>query len=204
MAATKADVSNLALAFLKNSKRIVNFDTDLSEQAKICRQFYDEVRLRILGDWPWPFATSYRTLALSTVAPPAQWRFSYLYPAATVRVRHVQDEFRRDARDSAWPFGQAINTDGVRVIYTNRQDAIVEVTEDVDDVAIYGADALFVDCFRLLLASEIAPTLAGNDKKGLGVKALAAYEKAMPRAAAAAANEERTDQDPESEFIRCR
>lgn len=199
MADSKAEIANLALAFLKNSKRITNLDTDTSVHADIVRQFYDVRRRKVLRAIPWPFARKFITLALVEENPTAEWLYSYRYPASTIALRRILNDVRTAAPPIPYLEGSDITG---KLVYTDRQDAVVEVTADIEDVTIFDED--FVDALRLGLAHDIAPTLAGDDKAGLGVKALAAYDKALLRAAAAAHNEEQPDPPPDSEFIRCR
>lgn len=202
---TTGQVANLALAFLKNSQRIVNLDTDDSEQAVAIRLVFDTVLRRVLRAVPMPWSRGYMTLAETGDDPPTdEWDFAYTYPSGIVALRRIQSSVRRDTKDTRISYLVAANADADgQIILTDEPQAKVEVTVEVG-VDIYGQDDLFVKALYLALAAEVAPVLAGNDKKGRGALALRMYEQAINEAAAAAQSEEQQDEDSDSEFIRCR
>src|SRR5690606_25121463 len=84
-----ASIVNRALARIGSSKQIANVETENSREAISARLVFDDERDYVLRDFPWPFATAYRTLALVSEAPNGDWGYAYRYPSDCLYVRRI-------------------------------------------------------------------------------------------------------------------
>lgn len=199
--ASNTEICNIALSHVGVGKSIANLDTEQSQEAVVCRVFFETVRDAVLRDFAWPFAS--RTVAVGLIEedPNDEWDYSYRYPTDCLSIRRVLSGVRNDTHQSRVPYKIAQDDDG-RLIYCDTEDAEIEYTVRAEDPELYSPDFVMALSFRL--AFYIAPRLTGGDPFGLGSRALKMYEYEISKAKASAANEEQYDNLPESEFIRTR
>ena len=203
MSRTKTDIVNMALAHLGINVSIADLDKDRSQEALACRLFYYDHRDNLLRSYPWPFCTSFGTLALVTdftAVAGAEWRYSYRVPGNVLMVRRVAGFKRTDSRQSRIPYRVMSDSQG-ELLYTDMQNAEIEFTQKLEE-QYFKTD--FVQAQALGLAVLVAPKLTAGDPFGLGKRAAALYTVALTAAQANASNEEQPDQNVEAESIRAR
>ena len=202
MPSSATDICNRALARIGNQQFITHLDTEASQQADLCRLFYEQSRDRLLEEFPWPFATRFDTLQLVEEADEQpwadQWDYAYKYPVECLRVRRILTaNGPRDPDPAPFEVGQA---DGVRLIFTNESEAKAEYTLRAKDTAMF--DPLFVSALSWLIAFEIALPL--SVKNDLRRAAFEGYMVDLNKAAAKWANEGQPPIEPESSIVRAR
>lgn len=198
---SKTDICNLAISHLGSGVEISDFETDLSEEAKACRVYYDMCRDIVLRDFWWPFARKIVTLGLVDEDPDNEWGYSYRYPSDALMIRRLQSGTRNDTRQSEIVFNVASDDDGSLVL-TDAREAIAEYTFRNENVSRYPAD--FVEALSYRLAAFISPRICGGMAANKKTEMMQLYSLATGKASANAANEMKADEQPESEFIRAR
>lgn len=201
MAETVEQITNMALGHLGISKEMVDFDTDTTKEAAACRLFYAQARDECLRDFPWAWATRVEELTQDQTTPNDEWTYSYDLPSDIIRISRIFSGFRPETAYARVPF-RVVSDGSAAQLHTNQADAVLEYIEKVTDVEMFPPD--FVQMLSLLLASYIAPRVAGGDDFKLGDKALQKYEWARNRAWANAANEQQSEEPADSSFITIR
>ena len=199
-------ICNTALARIGVTMAITSL-AERSKEAMQCTLFYAEVRDRVLGAAPWPFARKMAALQL-TGTPPSKWTYRYQVPNDCLRIREVYPSGWTGPVDNCLgrmpsmrvAYELASGDDNNLVLDTHQEQAVIEYTARVTNPAQF--DAAFASAFAWALAAEIALPLA----KGVEYarNAAAAYEKEINEALARALNEEPADLHPESEFVTVR
>lgn len=195
------DICNMALSHLGIGKEIGNVETDDDEEAAAFNRFYETSRDEVLRDFVWPFAMVTTDLGLVEEDPTNEWRFSYRYPSNALKLKRIQSGVRNDNMDSRIPY-RITRDDGGLLLYTDLEDAIMEYTFRETDPGRFPAD--LVTALSFLLAFKMAPRLTKGDPFKLGNRAFEAYGMWIGRARSNAANEEVSEREPDSEFIRAR
>jgi len=85
---SQVSIANLALANLNSTKFITSFD-DTTSEARLCAQFYDQVKDEVLRDFAWPFATVTVSLVLVEMQPTLEWGYSYRLPSDCLAARRL-------------------------------------------------------------------------------------------------------------------
>ncbi len=199
--ASITDVCNMALSHLGISKEIGNVTTEQSTEAAACRRFYDSTRESVLTDYAWPFAARFYILNLVEESPNNEWAYSYRYPSGCLTIRRILSGLREDTDDSKIPYKIAQDDQGI-LIYTDKEDAEVEYTADVDDEDLFSASFKLALSYRL--AGYIAPRLTAGDPFKLGDKAMAKYELEISKAVATAFNENKMNSPQNTPSIQAR
>lgn len=199
--ASKTEIANMAVSHIGASIDIANLQTEKSEAAAACRRFYQPALKEALRDFPWPFATKIDALALIEEDPNDEWAYSYRYPSDCMFFRRVLSGVRNDTRQTRSPHKIAQDDQGW-VLYSDREDAQGEYTVYVNDPSRYPPD--FIMAFSLLLASYIAPRIAGGDPFKMGERALRIYAYSIGKARSNSVNEQQDEEPPQSEFINAR
>lgn len=198
---SKTEICNLAITHLGVGKTINDVDTESSEEALICRRYYDTVRDMTLRDFEWPFATKIATLSLVASNPTAEWAYSYRYPSDCLMITRILSGVRNDSRQSRAPYKILRDNTGL-LIYSDEVTAQIEYIAKTDDPTFYTPD--YIMALSLRLAVYIAPKLTKGDPYGMANKVMAMYIQEISRAQASATNEGQRDEMPDSEFVRVR
>ena len=195
-------ICNMALGHLGVGKEIAALTTENSQEARSCRRFYEMARDSVLEAYPWPFATKRVTLGLIEADPNDEWGYSYTYPSDCVAMRRILSGIRDDSVDTRTPY--KIEKNGTaKVIYTDKEDAILEYTYRNTATEEYSAQ--FMLCLSLRIAAYIAPSITAGDPFKVGERALKLYHYELGVARMNAGNEESPDPtQPEAESIRAR
>ena len=201
MAVSEAQICNLALAHIKQTKStIANLDTDIGNTAVQCRIHYDVCRRFVLTDHDWNFATQRITLADISSDPmsPTTWNYRYDYPSNCLKIRNIQP---LNKTSSPVPYVIELEEDGSGLsILTDTQDARAIYTQDVDNTTLFSPG--FIQALSWYLASELAPALSGSEN--IQEAALTIYRNAIAAAQAVDSGEGQQDPDLDSPWERAR
>lgn len=198
---SNTEICNIALSHLGVGKEISNLETEQSQEASACRRFYDTALEEVLRDFKWAFATKIEALALIELNPNTEWTYSYHYPTNCIAIRRILSGYRNDTRQSRSPYKIAFDDSG-RIIFSDEVDAFVEYTYRIEDPQYYPSD--FVMAFSYRLANLLAARLTAGDPFNLQEKTFALYQAHINKAAINSFNEEQSDEEVASEFIRTR
>ena len=175
-------IVNEALARIGVSKQVADLRTDLTIEAVVARlnMRYDvESTLR---DYPWPFATTYKRLALvaGSAASPvnADWTYAYRRPWDCMFERRLVVARGYAADPTPPPF--ALGSDaGGGLIYCNVANVTLEYTGR-KICPTYEGDVLFRDALAWRVAERLAPALTRIEAKAQACRQ--AYELALQKA----------------------
>lgn len=166
---SEVDLCNLALSHLGDEADIIAISPpDGSRQAAHCARFYPLARDAVLQSFPWSFATKRITLAAMTNPSPHDWQYAYALPATCLRPLSALTpgmpaaNFGNDESDAgSFPYVLETGQDGIRVLYTNVQTAVLRYVDKVTDTTAF--PPLVVLAISRLLASFLAgPILKGE------------------------------------------
>lgn len=196
--ATDVSICNMALARIGISSFISSLN-EANNEARVCALFFEEVRDRVLRDYPWNFAKKRVTLA-DAGTPPSEWAFKYSYPSDCIKARYIVPVGLRNPRNDQRIQFEVGNEGGQKVIYTNQETAELVYTYRVTDPTLF--DAMFSSAFAYLLGGEIAMPL--SVKYELAKAARDAYRLEVQSAAAHSLDEQQEGPEPVSELITVR
>lgn len=162
---TETSICNLALAEC-GSKRVASID-DSTNEARICKTFYEQVRDEVLRSHPWNFAMERAILSELTPAPLFGWCKKFGLPSDFLRLVEMNDW---EAPDGVGPTEMWV-IEGSALL-TNEDCARIRYVSAVTDTSKF--DALFTKALSTLLASKIATNITGD--RTLGPQLLARYE----------------------------
>ena len=205
MAVSDVLICNQALSRIGNGQVIASI-AEASTEAAACSLHLDTCRERLLAESPWPFATSYATLALVSEDPNEDWGYAYRVPVDCITVRRVFPAFDSAGvgGDGRAMVGRTVFTIGHdtagRLLLCDLEGAGLEYTARVTNPSFYPPS--FVSALAWLLASEIAMPLARDSK--VVMMALQMYGMELGHAKSLAANERTPDAVPDVEAIRVR
>ncbi len=200
---SKAKIFNLALGMLLLARRIIDTDTDPSNEAKVLNVHYDVALSAALEDMDLDGTSSQITLELVEQDPTDLWGYAYKYPSNCAFFRRLQSSAIMDKRSTHVPRRIAIHDDQ-KVIFTNQESAIAEFIPN--DVPINSLSANAGLCVAAKLAILSAPLATG---KG-ALKLIEALEKKYVLFKAEAQDHDRrenfnfVDPEDESEFVEAR
>lgn len=207
MATSSTAICNRALRHLGVSKTITS-TADRSNEARACLDFYDDVVDEVLRDFDWPFARRHVALAQVTEDPTSEWQYGYRLPGDVLAVRRILNGsgVRTETETTKIPFLFTADASG-GLLYTDLQatssaPVVVRYTTRVTDVTQFPPD--FGRSLELLLAAYMAPSLTEGDELKLRERAFGLYAARLGMAKVNAANEERQDVPPDSEFVSVR
>lgn len=184
MGKTATDICNMALARIGVSQFLLDYSNDQSNEAKVCRIFYDNVRDRVIQELPWNFAT--RTATLTDIGtPPSRWAYRYRYPVDCITARKVTVSGAPSSIESAEFEVVEDEAAGSLAICTNQQSAVLIYTAKITNTILFSQ--AFIDTFAWALATEIAAPLSAEPK--MATAAGNAYTVALLRAAGRHLNE---------------
>jgi hypothetical protein len=200
--ATEVQIFNLCLKWLGSDKPIASF-SEASKAAAIANDSFAVQRDYVLRDFPWPFATRYKTLNLVDGLDEAyneDYQYAYRYPAGCLFVRRIVTALgRTDPHPPAFAIAE---DDQGGLILTDVEDAKIEYTHAVTDAGRF--DPMFVVMLAWKLASVAAPSLSRVEK--MAETAMKMYEIEKTKAQSRAANEGQTDteNEPDASWIEAR
>lgn len=202
MPSTTVRIKNLALAHIGHSI-FIDDDNEAGNEPDVLNVLFDDALAVVLEDFWWSFARRFETLGLVTdfteEETPQKWNYAYRYPVNVVTIRGIVTGARELETDPAeWEVGSDATG---RLIYTNQEECIVEVTALITDATLY--PSMFSMALSWYLAFLIVPALAKD--KSIAGQMLNMYNAAMMTAEAKDANESHySPTHQESESIRAR
>jgi len=179
MITTTTEICNLALARL-GARRIANYESDTTTEAKACRLQFELVRDGLLRRHQWDFATTSKMLSRLATDPLSEQESAWQMPADCVRIIRLSSGDQNQPLQDFARRGRAILTNGVDT---------VELVYVSNAVPLQEWDSLFVDAIVLSLAGRIAgdvtqnPAMAAECKQELEALALPTAQTADAREA---------------------
>jgi hypothetical protein len=195
------NVAQMALSHIGSGRSITDIDTDISEEARALRTFQDVAIKTAMRAAPWSFCTEILALGLVEEDPNDEWDYSYRYPSTAVGIRRILSGARTDTSDTRSPYKIARDSSG-KLIFSDEEDAEAEITVYVSDVSQWPED--FKLAVSYLWAALVCPRVTKEDPMKIKRDLLGLYNMSVLEAKVNNHNEEQPDQEPDSEFIRCR
>jgi hypothetical protein len=204
--ASEVDICNLALAHLGDRATVSSISPpEGSAQAEHCARFYTVARDLVLEAHEWGFATKRANLALLTDTPPPGFQFVYQLPSDCRNIIDLIDPnaptfYPIDESCGHWQddaftmpavaYELEARTDGVSVIYTSLENAMIRYVASVTDTTKFSAQV--VDAIAWLLAAYLAgPVVKGDTGAAMASSCMKAYTLSLSKATANDANNRR-------------
>lgn len=203
MAKTVVDICNMALGRIGVSRYISDIN-EPSNEARVCRVFYESTRDRVLSDFDWNFATSYAALQ-DIGSPPVGWLYRYRYPNNCMKVCKVMEtpdtDTDTDTEPPAVPFSVVEDeANGELAICCNILTPTLKFTRRITIPSLFSWS--FINALAWALAAELAIPLAAQP--GYATAANNAYTASLVQGMARNLNEAKEQPAPESEFLTAR
>lgn len=188
---SEVDICNLALGYLGDTATVASISPpEQSAQAQHCARFYPIARDSLQEMHTWGFCTKRVTLAAFATSEASEWDYAYASPsdmlnAIAVLPPDANDDYTPSSTVPATPYGMAYsaypsaapttvggpyapqpfscetNAEGVDVIYSDQQNAVLRYSGSVTDTGRFSP--LFVTTLAYYLASFLAgPLIKGN------------------------------------------
>ncbi len=199
MSNSSAGICNQALGKIGISQFIADLDTEQSNEARVCRVYYEAARDRVLSAMPWGFAK--RTAELQDIGtPPAGWLFRYRYPNDCLKARKLIET-------GATIEGQGVDfcvvedeANGGKAICANSHPVSLIYSARITNVNLF--TQAFNDTFSWSLAADIASPLSAAT--GMAQAANQAYTAMLTQSGAADMNEGKEQATGDCELISVR
>jgi len=149
MAVSKDDICNTALTHI-SAATVEDVETDTSNEAILCRRFYDKAREIALRGFEWSFATRRVTLAEVELDDSyLEYAYGYTLPSDHLRTISIKSNGQGDIWD------QTIENDGTqKILLTDCPEAVLRYIADIEDVTQF--DSLFIQALEYQLAAKLA------------------------------------------------
>lgn len=221
--ASDVDICNNALGLLGDPGTIVSISpASGSAEAVHCARFYPIARDSLINMHSWGFATKRVNLALLADTPPSSWQYVYQSPADVLNYLAVFDPNASDDYSSSYPqagslnasaayssmvgvytpqqFAVELDANGVSVIYTNQQNAILKYSARVTDTSLF--DPLFSEALTWLLAAKLAgPLIKGSEGRAASRECLQEFKGFLAMARESDSNSHRQHVAPSTDWI---
>lgn len=156
---SKAKIFNLALSALLLQRRIVNTDTDTSNEGKVLESHYEVAFMSALEDMDLDSTSSIITLELLEEEPNDLWYYAYKYPRRCAFLRRLVSGVVTDTRSTHIDKRVAIH-EGQKVIFTNQMEAKAEII--MNDIPLSSLSSTAIIAISLRLAVLSAPLIVGK------------------------------------------
>jgi hypothetical protein len=145
-------ICNLALGEI-GAAAITSLD-EASQEARVCKRFYDKTRDEALRAHHWNFATKRCSLTRLSIAPAFGWEFQYQLPSDFLRARSWNNR-------NVW-IGAGINYFQIEQdrLLSNDEESNMRYIFRQEDATKF--DSLFTNALSILLASKIAAAITGS------------------------------------------
>lgn len=191
MAISKVDIVNMALSVLGSKQTIQDIDSDQSTEARTANLHYENALKTALSFSNWSFATTWATSALLSDSPPDDWAYMYAMPANAVKVIEIVDTL--DSRLNKPAKFTKANYGGQLVLLTDTKSPTWRYIYLNEIPGTYSPE--FVDALAAQIAYRLAMPL--TRKLDLQVRAQEQYKNLISAAAAADANEQTLNEEPD-------
>lgn len=167
-------VCNLALAEVGDSYSLTDIN-ETSNQAAVCRLFFEPTRDYMLREHPWNFARQLSALSRLADAPPFGWDNQFQLPADFLRLVEFNG---LDVWQVEGSYQVANGPSGGLVLMTDDNRAEIIYVKRITDANLF--DPLFVDALAKTLAARISTKISKDEsvKDRLVAQAKAALGKA--------------------------
>ena len=197
MAISSVQICNMALAAVGHGDTIASFEED-SQNARVCRIYYEQVRDQCLEDVDWRFASRRRALVkVDDSDAVTEWAYRYQYPTDCLVMREIISLPRSKRSDQRIPFAVESDADHGLVILTDQSDAIARYTAKVEDPSWWPRS--FVDYLVYSLAEKLGQALRVDPNITMQMVQLA--ERAKGKAIAVNSRQGQKDADPDARHI---
>jgi hypothetical protein len=137
-----------------NATPLVNYDTDVTNNAKLCRTFYPSTRDATLRGYPWSFAIARKALTADPAAPVFGFDKKFALPAVPYCLRVLE----LDDADIDW------KVEG-RFLVCNNATVSIKFISRVENTQLY--DSLFIQALSTRLAAVLCKPITGSADVGL-------------------------------------
>lgn len=219
------DICNLALSHLGDSASVSSIDPpEGSAQAEHCARWYPIARDTLLSSHAWNFASKRASLASLEYEVVAGWTHAYALPSDCLEAVAILDpnstgDYTENYANQDWhshsgyplrPSDTARDyviesgTDGVPILFTNQQYAVLRYVYTVTDTTRF--TPIVANAISWLLASYLAgPVVKGMEGAQMARACLQAYENVeLPKAKMHDARQRRVKQDLSPNWIKNR
>lgn len=206
---SSVDIANMALAHVGSRSHIESF-SERSEEARVCRLWYEPSRVTCLESHNWNFARKRQLLTLdSDPAPTGVWTYRYQYPSDCIKARELINPYNpyqwqqtpSYMDPDAVPFEIELDSSGERrTLVTNLKQATLLYTADISNTALF--THYFVMALSYALANRIAYSL--THKSSIAEETMSQFLMWRDQAAKLDANEHIPRAPREAEAIRGR
>jgi hypothetical protein len=172
----KTKIFNLALSALFLQKRISNSETDTSTEALTLNNLWDTSFQIMLQEMDLDSTAMTADLELLEVDPNEDWTYAYRYPVNCAFLRRIESGVITDDEETSVD-RKVQMLDGVKVIFTDKQNARAEFIPY--DINIGDLNAEAVLCISLRLAQSAAPLIVGKNSENVIRSIEMRYEKAI-------------------------
>lgn len=200
---TKAQIFNLALGAMLLSRRIINTDTETSNENAVLNTHYDVAFQATLEDLDLDSTSTQATLALLEEDPTDHWLYAYAYPSDCVFLRRIQSSAKTDCRSTHIEKRTAIHN-GAKVIFTDQEDAVVEYISKNIPLSSLSATVGLAIAYRLAMLSAPLVTGKGAAKLVADIQAKYLIAKMEAQEQDRRENFNFEDDDVSSEFVAAR
>lgn len=197
MPTTDVRIINQALSHLGHTI-FIQHRNGAGLEVEVANIHYDDAVDYVLEDFAWGFAKRFMELALVENEPVGHWAYAYRYPVSAVKIRRIVTAL--GPRETNPPPYEIGGDDTGRLIYTNCEEAVVEVTKRITSTSMFPAQ--FAEAVSWWLAFLMVPGLAKDP--GIAGGLIKMYTTIVVQAAAHDGNEGQSYPPEESEFIRAR
>ena len=149
---TAVEVCNLALGWCESPSRIESLEENTTA-ARVCKNYYEPLRKRLLRSFPWSWATTDRRLVPSDIQH-SIYPNAYVYPEdfLTISLVHQAGSEREETFHVEVCI---INDQRMKLVLTDMSELYARGILDVQE----GFDSEFVEYFALALAESISKPL---------------------------------------------
>lgn len=188
----KVEICRQALAHIGSDTFIESIEEN-SKEAKTCKMFFQTSLDILLRTYNWNFATKKQALTPYGTAPD-DFAYQYKYPDDCLKARRIM------------PVGldtitfNVVNVDGVKVIQTDLEEAVLEYTKKITDLTLL--DPLFAEALGYKLATVINTPLS-SDKSRMEINNTL-LQNSIYNAQQADGNEGQAEEPQEASWIKAR
>lgn len=204
MSYSKTKIYNLALSHLLLSRQVIDADTEVNNEVKVLNTFWEDALNTTLQELDLNSLASTATLELlENLDDEGPWDYVYKYPTSCSSIRRIVSNARVDTNRTFIAKKTAIR-DSVKVIYTNKEDAVLEFISK--DVPLETLDYSAGLAISYMLAFLCAPLIVGKGAKRLRDSIMEYYIMAKSKAQELDAIENFNYDNPaeRSEFVAAR
>ena len=144
----ETDICNIALSML-GAEPIINYESDATTRAKLCRSFWPSTRDATLRAYPWGFAIERKALSLDPTDPVFGFEKKFGLPSVPWCLRVLE----LDDGDIDW------KVEG-RFLVCDNSTVSIKYISRVENTTLY--DSLFVQALATRMAALLSKPITGS------------------------------------------